>query len=365
MSPRPESDELLLELKPKWLAQSPTAPKSATRCRTCALRAMRDSQRSQKQKSEDQTNTHARSVSGRAGKKAEFCPLDLVSAERGHVDAAVAAILAAQLVASHELQLRNETIFNRLKRCIVDWMIQSPLLHHLRDLQVKLDTNGVLGLGEIKGKGEGAQPDLDFLLATTLRDCTLFLRLTFLAPEPPPGRRQISGERIAVGEAGVFGEMDGIGGLDEEDRSNAYGWGWLGGYHHDDGGLYESDDDGLDELDGQTISRGIGKHTTYNSDGNGNGNGTPLTVNEHTISRSPSPTHELDNDNDETNTDPRPDTGPALHITAKLGDLDLKEAEEGKVKYWSGLERDLIEGGWYQGLDGAVVGCMLERGCGL
>lgn len=35
------SDEVLLELKPKWLLQSPDAPSGATRCRTCALRAQR------------------------------------------------------------------------------------------------------------------------------------------------------------------------------------------------------------------------------------------------------------------------------------------------------------------------------------
>ena len=37
MSPR--SEDLVLEFKPKWLAQSPTAPPAAKRCRTCALRA--------------------------------------------------------------------------------------------------------------------------------------------------------------------------------------------------------------------------------------------------------------------------------------------------------------------------------------
>ena len=40
----PGDGERLVELKPKWLTQSPTAPLNATRCRTCALRAQRAAQ---------------------------------------------------------------------------------------------------------------------------------------------------------------------------------------------------------------------------------------------------------------------------------------------------------------------------------
>ncbi|GAB7356683.1 hypothetical protein MBLNU459_g7395t2 [Dothideomycetes sp. NU459] len=39
MTARP--GETLIELKPKWLLQSPDAPQDSTRCRTCALRAQR------------------------------------------------------------------------------------------------------------------------------------------------------------------------------------------------------------------------------------------------------------------------------------------------------------------------------------
>ena len=40
MSPRTEH-ERLVEFKPKWLLQSPSAPPKSKRCRTCALKAMR------------------------------------------------------------------------------------------------------------------------------------------------------------------------------------------------------------------------------------------------------------------------------------------------------------------------------------
>lgn len=53
----------LAELKPKWLIQSPTAPAAAHRCRTCALRDMK--------------NYDARSLGQK--EQRSFCPLDLVS----------------------------------------------------------------------------------------------------------------------------------------------------------------------------------------------------------------------------------------------------------------------------------------------
>lgn len=48
------SDFLLCEFKPKWLLQSPDAPKNANQCRTCAIRKMR-------------------------GQPRQFCPLQLAS----------------------------------------------------------------------------------------------------------------------------------------------------------------------------------------------------------------------------------------------------------------------------------------------
>ena len=67
----------LVEFKPKWLWQSPSASKGAVRCRTCALNAMRRLQ-------------------GKGGGRGDsgFCPLDLLSGDDGvlrsvlsHVDA--------------------------------------------------------------------------------------------------------------------------------------------------------------------------------------------------------------------------------------------------------------------------------------
>ena len=40
MSPRTDQEKLV-EFKPKWLLQSPSAPPRSSKCRTCALKAMR------------------------------------------------------------------------------------------------------------------------------------------------------------------------------------------------------------------------------------------------------------------------------------------------------------------------------------
>lgn len=62
----PQPGEVFLELKPKWLVQSPDAPRISLRCRTCALRAQREYLKRQ---------PHAERI------PTSFCPLALVSAK--------------------------------------------------------------------------------------------------------------------------------------------------------------------------------------------------------------------------------------------------------------------------------------------
>ncbi len=60
MTPRNEKENMV-DFKPKWLIQSPSAPADAKRCRTCALREMRRAEKG-----------------GTEGDEADFCPLDLL-----------------------------------------------------------------------------------------------------------------------------------------------------------------------------------------------------------------------------------------------------------------------------------------------
>lgn len=130
----PAESDTLLELKPKWLAQSPSAPRGATRCRTCALRAQRQSKG-------QQTATDRQAM----------CPLALV-----HEDSEVRR-QAAKLLTD------NPTIQDYLTN---DSEVQL-LLQTLKAEQQRLDPYGVL-----RSVAAG-QP-----IAMTLRDCTLFMRLS-------------------------------------------------------------------------------------------------------------------------------------------------------------------------------------------
>ena len=139
------SDEvnMSLELKPKWLAQSPSAPPGSKRCRTCALTAMRRAK-------QDHHGTDDLS---------SFCPLKLTSSDKVQVVEAVDRILTS----SRFLELRRED----LRALIADWILQSSLIRRLKQLQIELDPIGVL---------EGDLVSQSFLTAMTLRDCTLFLK---------------------------------------------------------------------------------------------------------------------------------------------------------------------------------------------
>jgi len=130
----PQRGEVLLQLKPKWLAQSPNAPPNAKRCRTCALRALRLSE-------SRSTATDAQAS----------CPLELVS-ERAD-------------------DRRRAAVSMTTDRLIQDYLVDQglPLLHTLREYQQLLDKKGTLSVSD-------ADAIFDLCKAMTLRDCTLFVK---------------------------------------------------------------------------------------------------------------------------------------------------------------------------------------------
>lgn len=129
-----------VEFKPKWLAQSPSAPTGSKRCRTCALWAM---------KSTTEQNL-----------KANFCPLNLVSGDKIKVAKAVSIITSTP---EH-----SDTLTEPARAALVDFLYGSPLLKLLQKLQIEKDSLGVLHADLLSQ---------DFLTAMTLRDCTLFLKV--------------------------------------------------------------------------------------------------------------------------------------------------------------------------------------------
>jgi inositol-pentakisphosphate 2-kinase len=130
----PAAGKAMLEMKPKWLLQSPSAPSNAKRCRTCALRAQRAAHGKR-------TATDAQ----------ESCPFDLVS----------------ERVDDRRRAASNITREPALADFLVDGA--QPLFAILRDQQRFLDPRGALRVA-------GADGIYDLCRAMTLRDCTLFVR---------------------------------------------------------------------------------------------------------------------------------------------------------------------------------------------
>lgn len=130
-------DDCYIELKPKWLVQSPSAPKGAIRCRQCALNARRNAE-----KEEGHKYHH------------DICPLDLIS-----TDPKILREVAALMVYSNDME--------RATLRMTEWLLDNPLLRRLAYYQQINDRVGPI---------EGDVTDERFLIAMTLRDCSLYFR---------------------------------------------------------------------------------------------------------------------------------------------------------------------------------------------
>jgi inositol-pentakisphosphate 2-kinase len=131
-----EPGATLAELKPKWLVQSPSAPAAAYRCRTCALREMKNREALLSGIKEHQS----------------FCPLDLVSEQYENVLRATGLIKGC---------------LDRSR--LAGILFRNPTLLRLQSLQKTEAEVGLLG-------PEARSSDMS--LAMTLRDCTMFVKVS-------------------------------------------------------------------------------------------------------------------------------------------------------------------------------------------
>ncbi|KUI60743.1 Inositol-pentakisphosphate 2-kinase [Cytospora mali] len=134
----------LHEIKPKWLHQSPRAPKGAEQCRNCA----REVQRQIKDKS----------------RHVIFCPLNLVKV----ADFPKNQDVAGDIRRSFGL---SEAESNNLQA----WLRSSSLLQRLRAAQWDNDHEPAIADAE------------RYCLAMTLRDCSLFLKISRRPGSGPDG----------------------------------------------------------------------------------------------------------------------------------------------------------------------------------
>ncbi|PLB35733.1 inositol-pentakisphosphate 2-kinase [Aspergillus candidus] len=136
MTPFGDPRTVLAEFKPKWLLQSPTAPGNARRCRTCALRELK--------------NHDDRRRGGQD--EPSFCPLDLISDKFENV------LRATRFIKGCKDQRRLARILHR-----------NHTLHRLVAHQVAMGDVGLHG---------PAAHSRDKSLAMTLRDCTMFIKMS-------------------------------------------------------------------------------------------------------------------------------------------------------------------------------------------
>lgn len=162
---RPEPGvSFMIEFKPKWLADSPNPGRlNRKRCRTCALRAMRNAAKAKK--------------FSKAPVPASFCPLSLTStgpALAGSID----HFLADNGVHDHPLWvLHGNALLERLIRDFTSGT-SAALLSKLQRLEKELDVHGCLAFTESQVSWDPRVLE-DLALAMTLRDCTIFARLTW------------------------------------------------------------------------------------------------------------------------------------------------------------------------------------------
>ena len=125
------------DFKPKWLLQSPSAPRNAERCRTCAKRAL------------DGTVSDWRAL----------CLLALTSNDeqllKEHLFSALGKMRGAPI-----------SMFEQVSYAL-PFLLLSPMLPRLKELQEEFDPEGPLKADRNSER---------FRLAMTLRDCSMFMK---------------------------------------------------------------------------------------------------------------------------------------------------------------------------------------------
>ncbi|KAK4239780.1 inositol pentakisphosphate 2-kinase [Achaetomium macrosporum] len=147
-------DDLTLEFKPKWLAQSPNAPASAARCRNCAREAL---------KHHTKLNGY-HTAQGATRSHRILCPFDLLTC--GSSPDALSNIVAH--FSSLNPLIRPQTSVPAQYNRLIQWLQTNTMLPRLRAAQLANDHSGPLCADA---------HDPKFQLAMTLRDCTCFVRI--------------------------------------------------------------------------------------------------------------------------------------------------------------------------------------------
>lgn len=185
--------EVLVEFKPKWLVPSPSAPQGARRCRSCALRISKEAKK------------HSIHVAGNgSGNPGHWCPYDLASGDAHRVRLAVRGMLAQKgailtgwknakggkgeingyesmiledKVVGYFLGPRGRDLLSLLKRYQSQWDKRGP--EAVFGENGDQNTEPAVGSNRHDGEwgDEWSEDVKKFLMAMTVRDLTLFLKV--------------------------------------------------------------------------------------------------------------------------------------------------------------------------------------------
>ncbi|KAF1951323.1 hypothetical protein CC80DRAFT_425023 [Byssothecium circinans] len=157
---------LMIELKPKWLAQSPTAPRDSFKCRTCALQARRAS-------------------NGKAQPLSYICPLHLVAGNEQEISRFLRPhVFRHFMVNSSNPAINIDHDIESILARATSYLATGPghaLLAHMRALQMSHD---------VSGPPDPAVPlpsNRTFKrlrVAMTLRDCSMFVNIPYAKDKP-------------------------------------------------------------------------------------------------------------------------------------------------------------------------------------
>jgi inositol-pentakisphosphate 2-kinase len=151
MSPTP-GQSIMIEVKPKWLAQSPNAPPKAIRCRTCAMH-----------------------VSVPKKRDNYVCPLQLLHGNSASLQPWSQTTVMRQFDGTAS---PSPVVVSGIAKALLDYVTVGDgiiLLQHLLNLQSSLDPRGVL----CRPQADTGTFDDNLRLAMTLRDCSMFIKISY------------------------------------------------------------------------------------------------------------------------------------------------------------------------------------------
>jgi inositol-pentakisphosphate 2-kinase len=178
LTPKP-GEIMTIEIKPKWLVQSPNAPRWSLRCRTCALRAQRAAE----------GMSRGRLLLDHS--ESPFCPLTLVS-DNGE---GIETIFAERLRQAPGFADLGEVVQCNLVDLVADYFVSGvgrALLLKLQHWQRELDPNGFPYQGTMPHGGFDGRLSLPnkeaadrLKIAMTFRDCSMFVLVHYGGVQDP------------------------------------------------------------------------------------------------------------------------------------------------------------------------------------